>query len=185
MLTILIQPHYFWLLTLVLLLFGTCSFRLKLLLYNLAGLVLPSVDLCSCDERESNRAVRRSWGRPSAVAAGFPCCCDITTALSGTVTLATGTHCTVSVPSFIYLFSPEPSHWYALCNITSNWHIRKNEQWECCFHYSILNALLLHSMEKVKAIISATEEGKLICLFSLQLDGLTPCMAVLHFHSVL
>lgn len=60
-----------------------------------AAFVLLSFDLCTYDE--------------SAVAAGFPCCCcDITTALSGPVTLATGTHCTASVPSFIYLFTLKP-----------------------------------------------------------------------------
>lgn len=38
-------------------------------------------------------------------AGGFPRCCDITAALGGPVTLATGTQCTASVPSLLYLFT--------------------------------------------------------------------------------
>lgn len=43
-----------------------------------AACVLLRFDLCAYDEREQSRAVETSWGKPSAVAAGFPCWCDIT-----------------------------------------------------------------------------------------------------------
>lgn len=69
--------------------------------------------------KEGSRSIYMSFGNPSAVAAGFPCCCDITTALSDPLTLATGTHCTASVSLFdlsIYSRLDKPSH----RNITSN-----------------------------------------------------------------
>lgn len=76
-------------------------------------------------------------------AGGFPWCCDITAALGGPVTLATGTQCTASVPSLLYLFTlgaGKTSHWYAHCNIISSchtgfylllWISKRRDGWKC------------------------------------------------------
>lgn len=58
------------------------------------------------------------------------CWIDITSALSGPVTIATGTHRTESVPFFIYLFTLESCQsliLYVHCNILFNWHSRENK----------------------------------------------------------